>query len=131
MNKEVVDVIEVANNRVKVKFKKSKSCSCCNLFSFCHRGNEGIWINSEPEIILDKGDRIEVGIEGKRTILASFIVFLAPAVIFISVPFIFREWSELRGFFLAIASLLIYYLIVKLVMRRRKKYFNLQILRKI
>ena len=67
--KEIVTVEDLGQNKVKVKFQKSKMCSCCRLSFLCGKqGEETIEIDN-PEIALTKGDKVEVGIERKKPLL--------------------------------------------------------------
>ena len=43
---------------------------------------------------MKKGDKIEIGIDEKKTLLASFITFLFPAIVFISVLVIFQKRED-------------------------------------
>jgi len=130
MFKEIVRVIEAWNNKVRVQFTKKEMCSCCKLSGVCGIGEE-ILILDNPRLTLGTGDNIEVGIEEKKTLLASLIMFLMPALLFVSSLVFFKNCREALSFFLALLVLCIYYIIVKLILRKKGKEFNLKILRKI
>jgi positive regulator of sigma E activity len=92
----------------------------------------------ETELIMDtlgfsleKGDKIEVGIEEKKSLIASLITFFFPVIIFISVLLFLKKQGELFSFILAILAVMSYYLTVKVLTKDRKEYFNLKVLRKL
>ena len=130
MFKEIVRVIEAWNNKVKVKFTKKEMCSCCKLSGVCGIGTE-VLVLDNPILTLKAGDDIEIGIEERKTLLASLIMFLMPALLFVSSLVFFKEYGEALSFSLAILMLCIYYVAVKLLLRKKKKEFNLKILRKL
>jgi len=130
MFKEIVSVIEAWNNKVKVKFTKKEMCSCCKLSAVCGMGTEVLVLDNN-RLTLKAGDNIEIGIEEKKTILASLIMFLMPALLFVSGLIFFRDYGEALSFSLAILMLCIYYVGVKLILKKKGKKFNLNILRKI
>jgi len=130
MFKEIVSVIEAWNNKVKVKFTKKEMCSCCKLSAVCGMGAEVLVLDNN-RLTLKAGDNIEIGIEEKKTILASLIMFLMPALLFVSGLIFFRDYGEALSFSLAILMLCIYYVGVKLILKKKGKKFNLNILRKI
>jgi len=130
MFKEIVSVIEAWNNKVRVQFTKKEMCSCCRLSAVCGMGTEVIVLDNHG-LTLGAGDNIEIGIEEKKTILASLIMFLIPALLFISSLVFFKNYGEALSFSLAISVLCIYYVVAKLILRKKGKEFNLKILRKI
>ena len=130
MFKEIVSVVEAWNNKVKVKFTKKEMCSCCKLSAVCGMGTEVLVLDND-RLTLKAGDNIEIGIEEKKTILASLIMFLMPALFFVSSLVFFKDYGEALSFSLAILMLCIYYVGVKRALRKKGKEFNLNILRKI
>ena len=130
MFKEIVSVIEAWDNKVRVQFIKKEMCSCCKLSAVCGMGTEVIVLDNHG-LTLGAGDNIEIGIEEKKTILASLIMFLIPALLFISSLVFFKNYGEVLSFSLAISVLCIYYVVAKLILRKKGKEFNLKILRKI
>jgi len=129
MFKEIVSVIEAWNNKVKVKFTKKEMCSCCKLSGVCGMGTEVLVLDNN-RLTLKAGDNIEIGIEEKKTLLASLIMFFMPALLFVSGLVFFKDYGEALSFSLAILILCIYYVGVKLILRKMGKKFNLKILRK-
>ena len=130
MFKEIVNVIEAWNNKVKIKFTKKKMCSCCKLSDICGMGEEVLVLDNN-QLTLKAGDNIEIGIEERKTLLASLIMFFMPALLFVSSLIFFKNCGEALSFFLALSMLCIYYMITKVILRKKGKEFNLQILRKI
>jgi len=130
MFREIVSVIEAWNNNVKVKFTKKEMCSCCKLSGVCGMGTEVLTLENHS-LTLKAGDNIEIGIEEKKTLLASSIMFLMPALLFVFSLVFFKKYGEALSFFLAISMLCVYYGGVKLILRKKSKEFNLKILRKV
>ena len=130
MFKETVEVISAWEDRVKVKFTKKEMCSCCKLSAVCGMGEEALVLDNN-RLTLKAGDNIEIGIEEKKTILASLIIFLMPALLFVSSLVFFKDYGEALSFSLAILMLCIYYVGVKRALRKKGKEFTLKILRKI
>ena len=79
--KEIAEVINVFSEKAMIKFKRSSMCSCCKTAPLCKK--EGELVIDRGDFHLKRGDRIEVGIEPKKTVLAAMITFLFPAVIFL------------------------------------------------
>jgi len=130
MFKEIVDVIEVCDNKIKVRFTKKEMCSCCKLSDVCGMSKETLTLENN-QLNLAVNDRVEIGIEEKKTLIASLIMFFTPALIFVSSLVFFRSHGELFSFSIALLAICIYYVSVKLMLRKNGKKFNLKILRKI
>ena len=130
MFKEIVNVLEAWNDKVKVQFTKKEMCSCCKLSDLCGMGTEILTLDN-LKFSLKTGDNIEVGIEEKKTLQASLIMFLIPALLFVSSLVFFKNYGEALSFSLAILVLCTYYVIAKFLLRKKSKEFNLKILRKI
>ncbi|MBU1122784.1 MAG: SoxR reducing system RseC family protein [Candidatus Omnitrophota bacterium] len=132
MLKETVEVIDVTDTTIRVKFQKRPMCSCCKSTHICNVDNQESLVLPNPKnIAVKKGDSIEVGIEEGKNALVLFIIFLIPAVFFLLFLILTRNWSSLASFSVAILGLMLYYLIVKIIMKNKEKKFNFQILRKI
>lgn len=129
MFKEIVSVIEVWNDKVRVQFIKKEMCSCCKFSGVCGMGTEVLVLDNQG-LALGAGDNIEIGIEEKKTVLASLIMFFMPALLFVSGLVFFKKYGEALSFSLAISVLCIYYVGVKLILRKKSKEFNLKVLRK-
>ena len=130
MFKEIVSVVDTLNDKVKVKFIKKEMCSHCKLSDICGMGKEVLTLE-DNQLSLKAGDNIEIGIEEKKTLLASFIMFFIPALLFVSSLVFLKNYGEALSFSLAILILCIYYVVVKLILRKKGKEFNLKILRKL
>ena len=130
MLKEIVEVEEVLGDKVKIKFTKSQMCSCCRMQYFCGKGKELLTIDS-CGFSLEKGSKIEIAIDEKKTLLANVITFLIPAIIFIAGLVIFQEKAEVVSFFLALGAVCLYYVIVKLLLHKYGRKFDIKILRKL
>jgi positive regulator of sigma E activity len=130
MQKETVEVVEVVGAKVKIKFTKSQMCSCCRMHYLCGQGQEILTINN-CGFSLNKGDKIEVAIDERKTLLANIITFLIPAIVFIAGLVVFQKKGEVASFFLALGAVCVYYIIVKLFLKKYGKKFDIAIVRKI
>ena len=131
MFKEVVDVIKVQDSKVTIKFTRKQAWSKCPTSYICHKNkDQTIEIDSQG-FNLKPGDKIEIGIQEKKTILASLIKFFIPALLFVVSLIIFKGRGELNSFLYALGVLIVYFVVVKLILRKKGRYFNLTILQKI
>jgi len=130
MFKETVEVVEVTPDKVKIKFTKSQMCACCRMQQLCGRGKELLTINN-CGFTLKEGDKIGIEIDERKTLLANVIAFLIPAIVFIAGLFIFYNKGELISFLLALVAVCLYYVIVKLFLRKHGRKFDIKILRKL
>ena len=131
MFKEIVEITDITNDQVKVKFNKQKMCSCCRYLSICGGGEEEVLIQNRQDLALTKGDKIEIGIEERKTVFAAFLLFLFPGLIFLLFLILFKGLHQFLSFFIAILAVFLYYLSMKGILRKKGKYFHLRILRKI
>ena len=131
MFKEVVEVIKVQGNLVTIKFTRKQACSKCPTSYICHRNkDQTMQINSQG-LDLKPGDKIEIGIQERKSILASLLNFFFPALLFVLSLIIFKGRGELNSFLTALVVLVVYFIIVKLILRKIGRFFNLTILQKI
>lgn len=131
MLKECVEVVGVKGREVKVRFDKKAMCSCCRYSFLCGKGQEDISIENTQGLEIKVGDKIEVGIQEKRSMLAALILFLFPMIIFLICLIVFNNWHQVGAFFIAILSVCVYYLIIRNILKLKGRYFNLKILRKL
>lgn len=131
MLKETVEVAEIKNSKVAVKFTRQGSCSSCQASHICNVDKQQTLLVDNPGLNLNKGDKVEVGIEEKRNLLAILIALLIPAGLFVAALIVFKSRGEFMSFFLAMLVLFVYYFIVKVNLKNKGKYFKLQILRKL
>ena len=101
MIREVGEILEVKQNKIKVHLERKKSCTCCRYSNICS-GHNDFFLENRSGIGLEKGDKIEVGVEEKKTFILSLMIFFAPALILIVTLFVFREKPEFLSFFFAI-----------------------------
>jgi len=130
MIKEVVEVIEVIEEKVKIEFDKKKMCLCCRFSFLCGSNKESLLIDN-CGFSLKKGDRIKIAINGKSAFLASSISFLVPVIIFVACLIVFQGKGEINSFFLALGAVCFYYIIVKVFLMKQGKKFNLKIIEKL
>ncbi len=130
MSKEIVAVEEVLGSKVKIKFERQKMCGCCSLHYLCG-GSKGKVMIDRQGLSLTPGDRVEVAVNSRQSLLAAVVVFFIPAALFLTGVLTLRRHGELLSFFLALGLVCLYYIAVKIALRRWGREFNLRILRKI
>ncbi len=129
MFKETVEVVQVLEGEVKIKFAKRQSCSSCKASHICGQDKETL-ILDKGKLDLQPGDKVEVEIDERKTILANLITLFIPAIIFIGGLIFFQGQGEILSFLLAISSVCIYYVIVKKILKAKGKHFKIKILGK-
>lgn len=130
MFKEVVEVIEVLDKKVKVRFEKNKACLCCNVSQICNRG-DGILIIPKRAWDLKSGGRVEISIDERKVFLANLLLFLLPLVIFITTLILTKGSQELFSFLYGFLAIFIYYVLVKIILKKHGHKFDVKILRKV
>lgn len=130
MFKEVVEVIEALDKKVKVKFEKNKACLGCNVSQICNRG-DGILIIPNITGDLKSGDRVEISIDEKKVVLANLLLFFLPLIIFITTLILTKGSQEFFSFLYGLLAIFIYYVIVKIILKKYGQKFNVKILRKV
>ena len=130
MLKEIVEVTQVLQDKVRVKFQKSSSCPCCKVSYICNKGEETLLLEKD-ELSLEERDKVEIAIDEKKTLLANFIIFLVPIVLFIAGLVFFKDKGELLSFSLALSLVCIYYVVVKLILKSQGKKFKIRVLKKV
>ncbi|MEI8350276.1 MAG: SoxR reducing system RseC family protein [Candidatus Omnitrophota bacterium] len=127
---EVAEVVEANGNAVKIKFTKRPMCSCCNFNTLCKGGEDSLSITNVP-FPVQCGDKIEVSVEEKVSLVGSILLFGIPIVIFVTVVLLLKRHSEITSFLAALCTIAFYYAIIKIAVKKKEKYFNLKILRKL
>ncbi len=130
MFREEVEVVDITSTEVGIKFIKRAMCSCCRFSSLCAKEGEIMHI-PKGNFLIKKGDRIEIGIEEKKTLLASIIMFFIPVCVFMFGLFIFRVYGELLSFLFALGITSFYYLIIRGVFKKKSSYFQVRIMKKL
>lgn len=130
MFKEIVEVVTKQGDKLKIKFEKTAMCSHCRFTSLCS-SQEIITIDDKPDLDLKAGDRIEVGIEESKTFWVSFAIFFIPAIIFIIAVVVFKNWGVIKSFSLGILFMVVYYIIVRIVLKKIHSHLKLKIISKV
>ena len=131
MFKEVVDVIKAQDSKITIKFTRKQACSKCPTSYICHKNKDQTMDINSQGFSLKPGDKIEIGIQEKKTILASLINFFIPALLFVASLIIFKGRGELNSFLGALVVLAVYFIVIKLILKKKGRYFNLNILQKV
>jgi positive regulator of sigma E activity len=132
MFREIVEIVEKQNGRLKVRFKKSILCSCCRFNFLCSNSQQSLSLEDDSNLNLRVGDKIEIGIEERKQLLSSLILYLFPAIIFLATLIVSKKFlKELETFFVGIVSIAIYYLLIRIIMKKLKPNLNLKIIRKV
>ena len=130
MLKEIVEVVDSNSAGITIKFSKQVMCVSCQMKQVCHAHKEIMRISSNG-FVLQKGDKIEIGIFKKKVLLAGFIIFFVPILIFVASLLYFHHLSPEINSLTAFCFMLVYYFGVKLFLKRRGSFFQIEILRKI
>ena len=128
---EIVEVIDVSEDKIIIKLSRKPMCTNCKLDSMCHKDDDDLVTIKNSGLLLKKGDKIEVGIAGKKSLAISCAIFLIPVVIFIVILASFRHLGELTSFAIAVSALFCYYLAVRIVIKKIPRYFDVTIIRKL
>ncbi len=131
MFKEVVDVTQVKDNCVTIKFTRKRVCQKCPTSYICHKNKDQTMQIDRQGFDLKSGDKIEIAIEEKKSILASLINFFIPALLFVASLIIFKGRGELNSFLIALGVMAVYFIVVKLILKKKGHYFNLSIIQKV
>ncbi|MCP4653234.1 MAG: SoxR reducing system RseC family protein [Candidatus Omnitrophica bacterium] len=131
MFKETVEVIDVNGTEISIKFQRHSACGCCRAKVVCGIDQRHPIIVKNNSFALSVGDTIVVGIEERKTLQATAISFIFPAIIFMVTLLFFKNVGELISFLLAISILFVYYLIVKVLIKKKAEHFSLKIIKKI
>lgn len=129
MHKETAEVIKVTDDKVFLKVEKKAMCGCCKIASACNK-NQGIFAIPNTGQNLKEKDSLELEIKTKRALQAVLTIFFAPLLIFIFFLVFFQAKGELKSFLLAFLAMVVYYVVIKIFLRKTKK-FDITILRKI
>ncbi|MFH1876133.1 MAG: SoxR reducing system RseC family protein [Candidatus Omnitrophota bacterium] len=130
MIQETVEVVDIRDGRATVTFSRKSLCDSCKVSSLCGAGSHEVTIDA-GSVSLAKGDTIEVGIEERKTVLASVLVFFIPVVIFIAALVLFQKKGELTSFLVSLLILAVYYIMVMFLVRRMPQKFDVRIIRKL
>ena len=131
MVRETAEVIEILPRGITIRFTKHGFCSSCAVSGICAARDNSMYIEQDGGRAFRKGDIIEVGIDEKKTSFASVIVFLIPLVIFVLSLFLLRNINEAINFFISLGIVLVYYLLVRLAIKKKGSYFHIKILKKL
>lgn len=130
MLKEKAKILNVSQSNVVVQVTRQKMCSCCPISTMCSNTNQTLTIEN-VNLDLTAGDNVEIGIEDKKNFIAVLTVFLIPCLIFVAMLIFFKPTGEIKSFFFAVSALVIYFLTLKILLKRKAGYFNVKILRKL
>ena len=133
MSKKILEVTRVSDGKVSLKYDREKMCSCCSLTSLCGQGTGDLIVNSQG-INFKPGDKAEVEISSSKILSGGLIVFLLPAIIFlatlIGTRYVVLLDNEMLSFSLALGAVCVYYMVVKLFLKKWFSSFEFKIIRK-
>jgi len=130
MHQEITEVSEVKGDLVKIRFTKQPMCSCCNFSTFCKCGEDELSVTNLP-FPVEPGDKVEVGVEERVSLVSSILLFGIPVIIFVLTVLLLKQQPAIHSFIAACCAIMVYYIIIKLGVRKKEKYFCLKILRKV
>ncbi|MBN2483220.1 MAG: SoxR reducing system RseC family protein [Candidatus Omnitrophica bacterium] len=131
MFKEKAKVIAKDADTLTIRFQRKVQCGCCRLGNLCAPREEKTVLKVRPHIDAKEGDMIEVGIEEAKPLLISVLLFLVPTVILLATLILVRRWGEFRSFFLSIVNISVYFVFLKMLLKRKPFDCSLMILRKL
>lgn len=119
-----VSVLSNENGSIKVGCDSS-ACSGCHCETFCRNKDTSYEVNNPENIVLEKGDTVEVEIPERKAVFTVFMSLVFPLIMFLPGYFVGKAISEnevvmaLFGFLFIGLGFLISYLFFH---RRRKEY---------
>jgi len=128
---ETAEVIESLPRGIVIRFIKHGACSSCAVSGICGVRDNSMYIGQVGSYAFRKGDIIKVRIDEKKTNIASVIVFFIPLVIFILSLFLLRNINEAANFLVSLGMVLVYYLLMRLALKKKGSYFHIEILKKL
>ncbi len=128
----IVNVISNVNGIIKVGCSSS-ACSGCHSESFCRNKDTQYEVNNPLELVINKGDTVEVEIPEKKALFTVFMSLLFPLLMFLPGYFLGRKISdnEITSALFGILFIALGFLISYLFFRGRKKEFSPYIVRKL
>ena len=79
MNENAI-VYEIQDDKIKVVIENGCSESCLH----CSQGikRQSFLVHKKPDLMLKIGDRVEIYMAPQKTILAAFLIFIVPIILF-------------------------------------------------
>ncbi|RKY45328.1 MAG: hypothetical protein DRP81_04120 [Candidatus Omnitrophota bacterium] len=130
-NREVVQIVEIDNNKVKIRFPKKSMCSHCRLNFLCSYRESTLTLPRTDNLSLRVGDKVEVGVEEEKFLFTSLVLFFLPTLIFIFSLMILSYQHAVISFLGSLFFLGLYYIVLKLVLKKLKLNPSVKILRKL
>ncbi len=139
---EIGEIIEINEDKVKLAIDYKKKCDSCNICGgLSGSSKKFIEIENKTDEELHIGDLVCFGIEEKKSVLASFIVYILPLIfsilgyflgvsLFPDEKFIING-ENIAGIICAIITLIITFIVIFLLKKRFAKSFSIKILNKI
>ncbi len=128
---EIVEVVKTSKDKITVKFLRKPMCANCKLHFVCGKESNDLVDIENTSLVLNKGDKVEIGIEEKKSLLISCLIFLVPVALFVAILVAFNGLGELISFALAVIALFCYYFLMRIITKRVPKYFSISLIRKI
>jgi len=116
--KEAV-VEDIKDGKVILSLSRDKMCSCCSDM-FCGGSKEN-YISVKDHLGLNKGDRVEVGLDSRIITGLNLLIFLIPSVIFILTIFVLKDFDVLLSLGCGIMGVVVYFLLIKFIIINRVK----------
>lgn len=129
MEKEKAEILEVTKDSFFLKVEKKAMCGCCQIAALCNK-NQRVFKVPKNNLNLQKNDKIEIGVETKKTLAAICLMFVFPLALFVATLAVFSRQGELTSFLLGFTVMAGYYLFAKIFFLKKKKN-SIKILKKI
>ncbi|MCD6583631.1 MAG: SoxR reducing system RseC family protein [Candidatus Omnitrophica bacterium] len=130
-NREVAQIVKIDTNKIKIRFVKKSMCNRCRLNFLSSCGENTLILSCPDKLSLRVGDKIEVGVKEEKFLFASLVLFFLPTLIFIFSLTILRDQHAVISFLGSLFFLGVYYVILKLILKKLKLNLSVKILRKL
>lgn len=131
MIREVVEVKDISGSKISVQFKRQSMCGNCQGYQICNVDKSQTVILENNNLFLEKGDLIEVAIESRKTLLGIIFIFFIPTMLFLFSIWFLARLGPAISFFIALLVVILYYIVVKAILKNKTNYFNIKILGKV
>ena len=118
IKKEAV-VTQVKDGKVSVRVVRDSMCGCCsNMFCGVKKQND---ITVEDPIGLKQGDRVEIGLDTRVSLMLSMLLFLVPCVVLVGGIYLFKNAGAFLSFLASLVIVSVYFIIVRFTVINKLK----------
>lgn len=112
---KIIAVVEkTMDGKAILSISRNKMCDCCgNIFCSSKKRHT---LTIENIYGLQKGDKVELGLENKWAIIFPFLVFFIPSILFISILYINQKQKEWVDMFYGVSGIIIYFIVLRVTL---------------